>query len=132
MGSCLSEFAQAESPGVIPEKTMYKSRPWARRSRKVGKLIRHAELAAFMEGSSEPADGLEECPICFLAYPLEGLNMTSCCCKQLCTECYLQICPELNRSHSRCPFCNLPNLRVFHEHPVATSRSCTCEGVMTK
>ena len=32
---------------------------------------------------------LEECPICLLNYP--ALNTTRCCCKGICTECYLQV-----------------------------------------
>lgn len=32
---------------------------------------------------------LEECPICFLAYP--ALNRSRCCDKEICTECYLRV-----------------------------------------
>lgn len=31
---------------------------------------------------------MEECPICFLSYPL--LNTSRCCGKRVCTECFLQ------------------------------------------
>lgn len=32
---------------------------------------------------------LEECPICFLYYPV--LNTSLCCQKRVCTECFLQV-----------------------------------------
>ena len=35
----------------------------------------------------------EECPICFMHY--HGVNVTTCCAKPLCTECYLQVGFEL-------------------------------------
>lgn len=39
--------------------------------------------------SAEPMP-LEECPICFLYYPL--MNTSRCCGKRVCTDCFLQVC----------------------------------------
>lgn len=57
----------------------------------------------------------EECPICFLYYPLK-LNVTSCCHQRICTECFVQIKrlpPHVAEGESnalvsspvKCPFC---------------------------
>ncbi|CAM9764442.1 unnamed protein product, partial [Chrysoparadoxa australica] len=56
----------------------------------------------------------EECPICFLTY--EGVNLTVCCRKAICTECYLQV--KRPRESVVCPFCNGP-FRVTYEGPLS-------------
>jgi hypothetical protein len=43
-----------------------------------------------------------ECPICFLNY--SQINVTQCCQASICTECYLQVRPQ--KEKSSCPFCN--------------------------
>lgn len=53
-----------------------------------------------------------ECPICFLNY--SEVNVTKCCQAVLCTECYLQVHPQ--REKSVCPFCNNPKLSVSVKH----------------
>eukprot|EP00752_Nemacystus_decipiens_P006203 g5596.t2 len=55
----------------------------------------------------------EECPICFMHY--YGVNMTTCCSKPLCTECYLQVRPP--RSSVVCPFCNCAKFAVEYLGP---------------
>lgn len=43
----------------------------------------------FAEVAPDTPLQLEECPICFLHYPL--LNTSKCCGKRVCTECFLQV-----------------------------------------
>ncbi|ORX56230.1 hypothetical protein DM01DRAFT_1334717 [Hesseltinella vesiculosa] len=59
-----------------------------------------------------------ECPICLLNYP-EYINYTRCCCKPICTECFIQIrrSDETLMTPVRCSFCNQPNLGVVHYAP---------------
>jgi hypothetical protein len=55
----------------------------------------------------EPAD--TECPICFLHY--SAINRTRCCQAHICTECYLQVRPQRDKT-ATCPFCNAPRVQV--------------------
>ena len=50
-----------------------------------------------------------ECPICFLHY--SQVNVTQCCQADICTECYLQVRPQKERT-SICPFCNHPKMCI--------------------
>eukprot|EP00850_Spirogloea_muscicola_P006275 SM000029S10570 [mRNA] locus=s29:936744:940882:+ [translate_table: standard] len=78
--------------------------------RKLRKLILDGKLAPCYLGSEEPALDLEECPICFLQYP--SLNRSRCCCKAICTECFLQMKPPQVAKPTQCPFCKAPGYAV--------------------
>ncbi|EFJ46429.1 hypothetical protein VOLCADRAFT_62668 [Volvox carteri f. nagariensis] len=56
--------------------------------KKLKRLIRNQQLAPCHPGAEEPTTGQDECPICFLHYPV--LNSSLCCQKRVCTECFLQ------------------------------------------
>ncbi|KAJ6829204.1 protein SIP5-like [Iris pallida] len=76
--------------------------------KKLRKLILSAKLAPCFDAaddlsSSDVADDLEECPICFFFYP--SLNRSSCCAKGICTECFLQMKPSRVTQSAQCPFC---------------------------
>jgi hypothetical protein len=51
-----------------------------------------------------------ECPICFCNY--DEINRTTCCEKEICTECYLQLKPPPKNAHVSCPFCVGQRLKV--------------------
>lgn len=71
------------------------------------KLICDKKLAPITKGSDVEAEGLDECPICFLFYPC-GLNRARCCNQEICSECALQI-KKPSTPHPTCPFCNAKN-----------------------
>mmetsp|Transcript_2658 Transcript_2658/g.9433 ORF Transcript_2658/g.9433 Transcript_2658/m.9433 type:complete len:246 (-) Transcript_2658:112-849(-) len=71
------------------------------------KLICDKKLAPITKGSEQPAEGLDECPICFLYYPC-GLNRARCCNQEICSECALQI-RKPSTPAPCCPFCNAKN-----------------------
>jgi hypothetical protein len=50
-----------------------------------------------------------ECPICFCNY--DEVNRTTCCDKEICTECYLQLKPQKN-TNAACPYCLSQRLKV--------------------
>ncbi|GAX22218.1 hypothetical protein FisN_19Lh283 [Fistulifera solaris] len=75
----------------------------------IRRLIGDGKLAARQKGTERRTkESDHECPICFLNYG--QVNVTKCCQAVLCTECYLQVHPQ--REKSVCPFCNNPKLVV--------------------
>ncbi|GIL77996.1 hypothetical protein Vretimale_7393 [Volvox reticuliferus] len=76
--------------------------------KKLKRLIQNQQLAPCHPGVEEPRPGqdLEECPICFLHYPV--LNSSLCCQKRVCTECFLQVQTSTPPHQlSACPFCKV-------------------------
>ena len=53
---------------------------------------------------------LDECPICFLNYPV--LNHSRCCKSVICTECFLQVKAPAADCSVQCPFCKSPGYTV--------------------
>jgi DNA-directed RNA polymerase subunit RPC12/RpoP len=51
-----------------------------------------------------------ECPICFCNY--DEINRTTCCEKEICTECYLQLKPPQKNANVSCPYCVGQRLKV--------------------
>mmetsp|Transcript_5198 Transcript_5198/g.9535 ORF Transcript_5198/g.9535 Transcript_5198/m.9535 type:complete len:545 (+) Transcript_5198:71-1705(+) len=87
---------------------LYQSCQWDDRA--IRRLVADGRLAARLKGT----DGREcstdhECPICFLHY--HQVNVTQCCQADICTECYLQVRPQKEKSPT-CPFCNSPRLTI--------------------
>jgi hypothetical protein len=75
----------------------------------IRRLIGDGKLAARQKGTERRTkESDHECPICFLNYG--QVNVTKCCQAVLCTECYLQVHPQ--REKSVCPFCNNSKLVV--------------------
>ena len=109
----------------IPPGTLYKSRPWANHSKTVVHLIIKGKLAPLEDGvdTEQPKSKTEECPICFLFYT--EVNITLCCKKFICSECYLQLCPDLGETHRTCPFCNSPRFLVLCQPRPSLSKLTT-------
>lgn len=82
-------------------------------SRKVAPLFPGRELT----DEEKEREGLEECPICFLNYPM-GLNRFTCCKQRICTECFLQISKPTSFLNVTCPFCNRSGSTVFYKGPL--------------
>ena len=93
--------------------------------RKMRKLIIEGKLAPFFRGEDEcneaaadaKGEDVEECPICFLNYPV--LNRSLCCGKGICTECYLQLRISKAARTSKlttcaCPFCKTEQYAVAY------------------
>ncbi|KAJ6252588.1 protein sip5 [Anaeramoeba flamelloides] len=78
----------------------------------VKKMIEEEKLAPIFFPEMDPTEcAQEECSICFNYFPI--LNRNSCCSKGICTECFLQICPNIiGNSNDRCPFCRQSNFKV--------------------
>ncbi|KAJ9456397.1 Protein sip5 [Diplonema papillatum] len=78
-------------------------------------------LAPCTRGLPDEADGLEDCPICFMWYA-GGLNRTACCRQNICTECYLQFEVQkldgIGFQGGQCPFCNGKPFVAVHEGSV--------------
>jgi len=75
--------------------------------------------------------GCEECPICFLFYPM--MNVTRCCSQQICSECFVQIkrAPPRRRNEETfdvfneapsCPYCTESDFGVVYPPPVEKTR----------
>lgn len=62
-----------------------------------------------MKGNENRESADVECPICFLNYA--AINRTKCCQAHICTECFLQVRPQRDKS-AACPFCNAPRVQV--------------------
>jgi hypothetical protein len=76
----------------------------------IRKLIGDGKLAARLTGSEyRTSEADRECPICFLHY--SEINVSKCCQATMCTECYLQVRPQKEKS-SCCPFCNHNKLQI--------------------
>ncbi|KAH7474863.1 hypothetical protein PRIC1_013008 [Phytophthora ramorum] len=95
---------------------LYPSCPWELKTAR--RLIVERKLAPRFPGK-EAKDGAFtlECPICFMFYP-GSLNMSSCCSKPICSECYLQIRPP--QKPICCPFCNQEAFSVRYTAPSPT------------
>mmetsp|Transcript_38666 Transcript_38666/g.53887 ORF Transcript_38666/g.53887 Transcript_38666/m.53887 type:complete len:275 (-) Transcript_38666:66-890(-) len=92
---------------------LYDSCSWDHKSLK--KLIVEKKLAPIFTGNADfQDDSTEECPICMLYYPF--LNVSNCCKKNICTECFLQIRKPPNLAPSNdeicCPFCMTSNYNI--------------------
>ncbi|KAL3661362.1 hypothetical protein V7S43_013566 [Phytophthora oleae] len=92
---------------------LYPSCPWELKTAR--RLIMEHKLAPRFSGK-EAKEGCFtlECPICFMFYP-GSLNMTSCCNKPICSECYLQIRPP--QKPISCPFCNQESFSIRYTQP---------------
>jgi hypothetical protein len=87
---------------------LYDSCLWEEKA--IRRLIGDGKLAARLKGNENRlTEDEQECPICFLHYP--EINTTKCCKANVCTECYLQVRPQKEKSSS-CPFCNHAKLQI--------------------
>ncbi|TDH66904.1 hypothetical protein CCR75_008505 [Bremia lactucae] len=92
---------------------LYPTCPWEHKAAR--RLILERKLAPRFPGQ-EAKEGFFtlECPICFMFYP-GNLNVSSCCSKPICSECYLQIRPP--QKPICCPFCNQEAFGVQYAQP---------------
>ena len=87
---------------------LYDSCSWDNKTLK--KMIIEKKLAPIFPGA-DCKDDLEECPICMLYYPY--LNTSTCCKKNICTECFLQVRkPGAGSEVDCCPFCTSSSYNV--------------------
>eukprot|EP01101_Sappina_pedata_P002678 TRINITY_DN12897_c0_g1_i1.p1 TRINITY_DN12897_c0_g1~~TRINITY_DN12897_c0_g1_i1.p1 ORF type:complete len:235 (-),score=43.39 TRINITY_DN12897_c0_g1_i1:47-751(-) len=81
----------------------------------IKRMVVDKKVAPIFKGAGDPpGDEWDECPLCFLNYPL--LNKLVCCRKYLCTECYLQIKKPKIDSFC-CPFCNQNDCTAVYMGP---------------
>lgn len=85
----------------------------------VKKLVGERKLAPMVKGLDEEQPKSDECPICYLYYPL--LNFTQCCDKEICTECLLQI-KKPNSLDIECPYCLHAKLKTVFRGPKSEGR----------
>ncbi|CAH0516804.1 unnamed protein product [Peronospora belbahrii] len=101
---------------------LYPSCPWELKTAR--RLIVERKLAPRIPGKEvKEGDFSLECPICFMFYP-EILNMSSCCNKPICSECYLQIRPP--QKSISCPFCNHEAFDILYTPLSLTEISSVC------
>jgi hypothetical protein len=87
---------------------LYDSCKWDDKA--IRKLVGDGKLASRQKGCEDrTGESNQECPICFLYY--KETNITKCCGANICTECYLQVKPQKDKTAS-CPFCNSPKVGV--------------------
>ncbi|RLN11446.1 protein SIP5-like [Panicum miliaceum] len=87
-------------------------------------LIRSGDLAPCFDAAEDASDGrAEECPICFYFYP--SLNRSKCCCKGICTECFLQLMPSKASKAVHCPFCKTKSYAIEYRGAQTTSEKKT-------
>ncbi|MEW5319526.1 MAG: hypothetical protein WDW38_010671 [Sanguina aurantia] len=106
---------KSSTVGKVPEQYLKPQGLYASSDRidlkKLRKLIVDGRLVPCYPGLEDNAascDEVEECPICFLGYPV--LNTSRCCQKRLCTECFLQVQATASREGPpSCPFCKTPS-----------------------
>ncbi|KAJ3439767.1 protein sip5 [Anaeramoeba flamelloides] len=81
---------------------------------KVKKFIKDERLAPMFPPLLDPLEiSKKECSICYNYFPI--LNKSKCCSKGICTECFLQICPNIIGSQNdKCPYCRTNNYQVTY------------------
>ncbi|KAJ3437713.1 protein sip5 [Anaeramoeba flamelloides] len=96
-------FKKARKRNFKPTHEIYSNVKW--KKSQVKKVIRKKKLSPiFLPSDKQGGCSIVECPICRYFFPV--VNLTACCKKPICTECYLQICPQLiSESSDRCPWC---------------------------
>lgn len=87
--------------------SLYPSCAWDEKA--IRRLIGDGKLAARLKGNEQRQPADSECPICFLNYA--QINSTRCCQAKICTECFLQVRPQKDKS-ATCPFCNSSRVQV--------------------
>eukprot|EP00518_Triparma_eleuthera_P003309 CAMPEP_0182464702 /NCGR_PEP_ID=MMETSP1319-20130603/8789_1 /TAXON_ID=172717 /ORGANISM="Bolidomonas pacifica, Strain RCC208" /LENGTH=114 /DNA_ID=CAMNT_0024664361 /DNA_START=167 /DNA_END=508 /DNA_ORIENTATION=- len=110
MGQSKSKYSSAQLNTFCKPTGMYASTPlWT------PKKLRRAIGGGMLAPRSRPAPDTmlvggksKECPICFENYTV--YNITSCCSKCVCTECYLQVQDE--EGTKECPFCKRQSMKV--------------------
>lgn len=88
-------------------------------TKQIRRLISNGQLASRLKGSDTRLTKTDrECPICFMYY--SESNVSKCCNATLCTECYLQIKPQKEKT-TTCPFCNNPKMVVLVQSVASSS-----------
>lgn len=98
---------------------LYPTCPWDVRI--VRRLILEKRVAPRFPGrESCESCFTQECPICFMFYP-GVLNVSTCCKKPMCTECYLQV--KSPHKTVSCPYCNHEPFGVKYAAPAVINLS---------
>ena len=82
--------------------SLYDASSWDRKD--LSRMVLGGEIAPLIPGSDDELLDLRiplECPICFLYYAECAVNVTACCSKPICSECYLSINGTTDVSSSR-------------------------------
>ncbi|KAJ3438946.1 protein sip5 [Anaeramoeba flamelloides] len=107
-------FKNASKKYFLPTYEIYPSIKWSQI--RIKKLIQKKKLAPIFPPEDDPTETFSiECPICNYFFPIT--NMTNCCKKPICTECYLQILPfgiPNQPSSEQCPWCRHENFSVTY------------------
>ncbi|DAZ97917.1 TPA: hypothetical protein N0F65_007258, partial [Lagenidium giganteum] len=92
---------------------LYPTCPWDQKSAR--RLILDRKIAPRFPGRERAeSSATHECPICFMYYP-GSLNISVCCQKAICSECFLQMKPP--KKIVSCPFCNNEAFGVKYTAP---------------
>ncbi|KAJ6235217.1 protein sip5 [Anaeramoeba flamelloides] len=96
----------------VPTYEIYSEVNWEREY--VKNLIKKKRLGPIFDPEYEKTKiATQECLICYNFFPI--LNMSMCCKKPICTECYLQIRPhKCSKEQDLCPFCRQKFFKVFY------------------
>ncbi|TYZ63365.1 hypothetical protein PybrP1_000649 [[Pythium] brassicae (nom. inval.)] len=98
---------------------LYPSCPWELKAAR--RLILEKKIAPRFPGCEAKESGFtQECPICFMYYP-GNLNVSTCCKKPICSECYLQIKPP--KKVISCPYCNRETFGIKYSAPAVIELS---------
>ncbi|KAJ3433086.1 protein sip5 [Anaeramoeba flamelloides] len=105
---------KASKKYFVPTYEIYPSIRWSKR--RIKKLIKKKKLAPIFHPEDDPTETFSiECLICNYFFPIT--NMTNCCEKPLCSECYLQILPfgiPNKPSSEKCPWCRHENFSITY------------------
>ncbi|KAJ6239161.1 protein sip5 [Anaeramoeba flamelloides] len=96
----------------VPTYEIYSEVDWEQEY--VKNLIKQKRLSPIFAPEYEKTKtATQECLICYNFFPI--LNMSMCCKKPICTECYLQIRPhKCSKEQDLCPFCRQKFFKVFY------------------
>ncbi|KAJ6251264.1 protein sip5 [Anaeramoeba flamelloides] len=107
---------KASKKNFVPTFEIYPSIKWSQI--RIKNLIQKKKLAPIFQPEDDPTETFSiECPICNYFFPIT--NMTNCCKKPICTECYLQILPfgiPNQPSSEQCPWCRHENFSITYHH----------------
>ncbi|KAJ6253556.1 protein sip5 [Anaeramoeba flamelloides] len=108
-------FKKARKKNFLPTYEIYPSIKWSQI--RIKGLIQKKKLAPIFPPEDDPTETFAiECPICNYFFPIT--NMTNCCKKPICTECYLQIVPfgtPDQPTTEQCPWCRSNNFSVTYK-----------------
>ncbi|KAF1323393.1 hypothetical protein FI667_g10570, partial [Globisporangium splendens] len=98
---------------------LYPTCPWEQKAAR--RMIIDRKIAPRFPGrEAKESCFTQECPICFMYYP-GNLNVSTCCKKPICSECFLQMKPP--KKMICCPFCNRDTFGIKYTAPAVIELS---------